>query len=108
MADRIVGIALERNVRMMLRHPTIEHIMQEEVRQHGADHRPLRRSHLPLYQRAIRHAHRCFQPTLDVEKYPFTVRVPSHRSHQELVIDLLDEALDVEIEHPPVPPTALP
>src|SRR5712675_673621 len=33
MTDRIVRVALERNVRELPRHPHVEHVMQEQVRQ---------------------------------------------------------------------------
>jgi hypothetical protein len=40
MADDIIGIALKRDIRMVPAHPQVERIMQEEIRQEGADYSP--------------------------------------------------------------------
>jgi len=73
------------------------------------------RSHYPALWRprcarhdaAILHLHRRLQPALDVEQHPPTVRMMTDRLEHQLPIDTVEEALDVEIEHPVAPPTAL-
>src|SRR5215471_17401149 len=42
--DRIISVALERDVRMIPSHPVIERIVEKEIREHGTNDRPLRRS----------------------------------------------------------------
>ena len=37
-ADRVIGVALERNVREVPGHPHVERIVEEEIGQKGADH----------------------------------------------------------------------
>jgi hypothetical protein len=37
-ADRIIGIALERDARMVPTHPHVECIVEKEIRQEGTDH----------------------------------------------------------------------
>ena len=36
-ADSVIGIALERDVRVLPLHPSIERVVKKEIRQHGAD-----------------------------------------------------------------------
>ena len=40
MADRIIGVSLERNVRMVPRHPYVERVVQKEIRQERANDSP--------------------------------------------------------------------
>ena len=40
MADRIIGVSLERNVRMVPRHPYVERVVQKEIRQERANDCP--------------------------------------------------------------------
>jgi hypothetical protein len=40
MADRIIGVSLERNVRMVPRHPYVERVVQKEIRQERANYSP--------------------------------------------------------------------
>src|SRR5262249_4788867 len=56
---------------------------------------------------AVLHLHRRLQPTLDVEQHPRTVRMTTDSLEQKLPVDAIEEALDVEIEHPVVAPAAL-
>ena len=74
----------------------------------GTDNSPLRRPALPVDQIPIRHAHGRPQPPFKVEQNPWAVRVPPYRSHQEVPIDFIEEALDVEVEHPVARPATLP
>jgi len=46
--------------------------------------------------------------TLKVEEHPFAIRVSPHGPHQEFPIDVIEKALDVEIEHPVIVPASLP
>lgn len=48
-----------------------------------------------------------FSQRIDVEEHPRTARMMTDRLEQELPIDAVEEAFDVEIEHPVVAPTAL-
>jgi hypothetical protein len=108
MADRIVGIPFERNGRMVPRHPNIERVMQKEIRQDWADNPALWRASFPRNEASIRHLHGRLQPSFDVEKHPRTVRVFADRTHQQIGIDSIKEALDVEIQNPRMAPASLP
>src|SRR3954453_1125582 len=105
MTDRVVGISLEWDVRVFPSHPTVEDIVKKQICQHGTYYCPLWCSSVSRNQGAIRHAYRCLQPPLQVEKDPFAVGVSTHGQHQEPPVDLVEEALDVQIEHPIVIPT---
>src|ERR1700735_2892096 len=86
----------------------MESIAKKEIRQQGTDDSPLRRPTLPVNQVPTRHAHGRPQPPFKVEQNPWAIRVPPHRSHQEVPVDFIEEALDVEIEHPVISPATLP
>src|SRR5450631_1946443 len=59
-------------------------------------------------QLSIWHADRRPRPTFEVEEHPFAIRVSPHGPHQEFPIDIIEEALDVEIEHPVMVPASPP
>src|SRR5664280_1560111 len=106
--DDVIGIALKRDVWIVFFHPTIKRIVKEKISQDRAHYSPLRGPLLSAYQRAIRHAHRRPEPSFDVEQHPCAIGMTTHRSHQQLPIDVVEEAFDVEIEHPVMTPASLP
>ena len=63
--DHVVRIALEGDVRELPRHPFIERVVQEQVRQQRRDHPALWRSRLSRYDPAILHLHGRLQPALE-------------------------------------------
>ena len=73
----------------------------------GSDNRPLWCPLIPFHQSTIRHTHRCLEPSFDIHQHPFTIRMVSHRSHQKTPIDSIEEAFDVEVQHPVVTPATL-
>src|SRR6266446_8899475 len=107
MTNGVIRVALERDVRTPSRHPHVERIMQKQIRQDGAYDPSLRRPRHSRHDAAILHLHRSLQPALDVEQHPWTVRMMTDGLEQKLPIDAIEEALDVEIEHPVAAPAAL-
>src|SRR5947208_1453267 len=103
----IVRVSLEWDMRKGSHHPQVERVMQEQICQGGADDPALRRSRHSRHDATILHLHRSLQPALDVKQHPWTVRMMTDRLEQKLPIDAVEEALDVEIEHPVVAPAAL-
>jgi site-specific DNA recombinase len=71
------------------------------------DHPTLRRSCRTRDDTTILHLDRSPQPALNVEKHPRAVRMMTNRLEQQLPIDAVEVALDVDIEHPVKPPAAL-
>src|SRR5450631_1230457 len=59
-ANRIIGIALERYVREVPAHPHIERIVKKEIRQEGADDPTLWRPSFSPDEPPVRHPHRGF------------------------------------------------
>ena len=100
----IVRITLERDVRIRLRHPRVERMMQEDVRKEGTDDPALRRAFGAGHARPVRSFGGRFQPALDVEQQPPAVRVLPDRTHHEAVIEIIEEAPDVQINDPVVSP----
>ena len=62
---------------------------------------------MPCDDAPILHLDRSFQPALDVQKPPQTVRMMTDRLEHQLPIDAVKIALDVKIEHPVVSPATL-
>lgn len=108
MANYIVGKSLEWCLRMIPPHPHVERIVQKEIGKQGADYSSLWRPFLPAAQRAIYHLNRRFQPPFNVEDYPVTFGMFPHRPHQELMVNIIEKALDVEVKHPVESPAPLP
>ena len=103
-ADRIVGIAFERTIRIGPAHPDVERVVQEQVGQQGRDHPTLRRPPVSAGKAPVRYLDGCGQPSLDIQQHPAAVRVGTHRPHQQRVVDAVEEGLDIEIKYPIVPP----
>jgi hypothetical protein len=47
-------------------------------------------------QATIFQLHGCFQPSFNVQKHPFAIRMLPHRPHQQIMIDTVKEAFDIE------------
>src|SRR5262249_12019506 len=102
-----VRVPLERNVRIVSRHPRVERIVQEQVCKERADDPTLRSSRCARHDAAVLHLHRRLQPALDVEQHPRAVRMMTNRLEQQLPIDTVEVTFDVYVEHPVVAPAAL-
>ena len=92
--DDIVRVSLERDVRIGPRHPHVERVVQEQVRQQGTDDSPLWRSRRARNDAAVLHLHRRLQPTFDVEQDPWAVRMMTDRFEQQLPIDAVEGSGD--------------
>ena len=103
----VVRITLERDVRILPRHPHIERIVQKQICQQGANYPALRRPGPARYDTAIFHLNGHLQATLDVEQHPATVRMVTDGLEQQLPIDAVEVAFDVNVEHEVIPPAAL-
>lgn len=77
-ADRIIGIPLEWDGRLVPLHPRIEGVVQKQVSQQRTDNTALRRPSRPCLQASIRQLHRGFQPPFDMEQHPFILSVVTH------------------------------
>ena len=107
MYQPIVRIPTPRKFRVCPCHPQIERIVQEQIGQHGADHAALRRATGSLDPRAVLHAHRCGQPPFDVQNRPWARHMFPNRPQQKRMVDVVEQALDVEFQYPVVVPAAL-
>jgi len=105
--NTIIGVPLEGNARIVPLHPRIEGIVQEQVRQQRTDHAALRGTFIPPLKLPIAQLHRGRQPSLDIESYPLVLGMVTHRPHQEFMIDIIEETLDIQVNNPVVAPTAL-
>ncbi len=71
------------------------------------DHPALRRAAGSIDLRAILHAHRCGQPSFDVEDRPWACHMLPNRPQQKRVVDVVEQTLDVEFQNPVVFPAPL-
>ena len=106
-ADHIVGVALECHAGVVLAHPAVKRVVKEEIGQQRADNPALGRAAICLDDFPSGHLHAGFEPALDVQQRPSAVGVLAHRAHHQLVIDVVEEAFDVQIKHPVLAPAAL-
>src|SRR5215831_2599436 len=94
MTNRIVRISLERDVRISSRHPHIERVMHEQIRQQGTDYSSLRRPRRTRHDAAILHLHRRLQPAFDVEQNPSAIRMLADRLEHQLPINTVEGRYD--------------
>jgi len=99
MADSIICVTFELHVRIFPAHPEIERVVKKRFANTGLTTAPCG---VPFSDGSI--VHPACKPapsaTLKVEEHPFAIRVSPHGPHQEFPIDVIEKALDVEIEHP--------
>jgi site-specific DNA recombinase len=74
----------------------------------GSQDPTLRRPPFPPDEAPIRHPHRCLQPSLDVHQHPRAIRMFTHRPHEQICIDAVEEGLDIKIKNPGMAPASLP
>jgi site-specific DNA recombinase len=74
----------------------------------GSNNPALWRASLPRDDTPIRHLYGCLQPSFDVQKHPRAIRVFADRTHQQIGIDAIEKALDIQIQNPRVTPASLP
>ena len=96
MADTVVRVSFERDDGKSPRHPHVEGIMQEQIRQRGADDPTLRSSCRTRHDATVLHLYWSLQPAFDVEKHPRAVRVCTNRLEEQTPIDAVEVALDVD------------
>jgi site-specific DNA recombinase len=68
----------------------------------------LRRPSLSPDDAPIRHLHRGFQPSVDVQKRPRAIGVLAHCPHQQFRVNAVKEGLDIKIKNPVTTPASLP
>jgi hypothetical protein len=93
---------------MVPSHPHVEPVMQKEVGQEGTDNPALWRPPFSDDETPIRHLHGRPQPSLNVEEPPHAGRMSTHRAHEQIGVDTVEKALDVEIKNPAIAPASLP
>ena len=106
--DGIVRVAFERDPRIRPLHPVVEHVMQEEIRQHRTDDPAVRRAFRPRLPRAVRPLHRGTQPPGNVQADPREVGLVRDGALNQVMRNGPKEVLDVQIDDPVARPAALP
>src|SRR5260364_86006 len=92
---------------MSFAHPDIEYIVQKQMAQQRTDNAALRRALGSFCRLTLRHLHGRFQPPLYVQQTPFAVCMFPDRFHQEVMGNVVKQALDVKLHNPIILPAAL-
>ncbi len=71
-------------------HPLVERVMKKKICQNRADNASLRSSCPPFDDRSIFCLEWCRKPSLDVQQNPFAVRMATHCSKQQFVINVVE------------------
>src|SRR5215831_7518936 len=74
-ADGIVRVPFERDAGKVPRHPHVEGVVQEQIREARTDNPTLRSSCRTRINAAILHLYWSLQPALDVENHPRAIRM---------------------------------
>ena len=72
------------------RHPDVERIMQEEIGQQRTNDAPLRSSPRALHKGSIRKLQGSRQPPLNIEPYPFAIRMLIQCLQQQPMLDVVE------------------
>ena len=88
--NSIIGVALKRQVRIVLPHPPVERIMQKQIGQQWTDYTSLRRALFTRNKPSLFILRRHFQPSFNVENYPLVLRVLPDRPHHQLMVDVIE------------------
>ena len=73
----------------------------------GSHHAALRRPCIARLDYAIFPLHWRLQPALHIEQHPRTAGMSPNRTQEQRMIDAVEERLDVDVEHPVIPPAPL-
>lgn len=104
----VIAVPFERDSRIVPGHPHVERVMHEEVGQQGRDRRALRAAPIPAHQRSVRALDRRHQPPAHIQQHPRKAGVTLDRTHQQTMVDGVEERPDVHIDHPIVLPAPFP
>ena len=106
--DTIVCVPLAWPAGMNSAQPVVECEVQEDIRQQRPDHSALRRPLRPRHLRSILQWGGSFEPPLDVAEHPRALRVLPPRPENQFVVEMIEEAADVQVNDPGIAPASLP
>jgi hypothetical protein len=106
--DNVICISLERHAWMHAAHPVVKREVQKHIGHQRTDHSALRRPLRPWHLCSILHLGGSFEPPLEIEENPRALCVLSNRPKHEFVVEIIEEAADVEVNDPGIPPASLP
>ena len=106
--DDIIGVPLEGHAGMYPAHPVVEREVQKNIRHQRTQ--PLRpagspSSAAPAFRPPVG---RELRATAEIEENPRALRVLPHGSKHQFVVEIIEESLDVQINHPVIAPAPLP
>lgn len=98
--DRIIGVAPEPHARQSAIDPDVKSIVQEQICQKWRNDAALRRASHSRPDLTIRGLQRRFKPAFHIQQDPGRLAMLPHCPHQEIVIDIVEQAFDVEFDNP--------
>src|SRR6266849_6718851 len=106
--DNIICIPLERHLRMHATHPVVEREVQKNIRHQRTHHTALRGPLRTRHQRPILQLGGSVEPPLEIEENPRAPRILPHRAKHQFVVEIIEEAADVQVYDPGITPASLP
>src|SRR5712692_921869 len=106
--DNIIRIPLEWHAGMNPTHPVVEGEVQKNIRHQRTHHSALRRPLRPRRQRPILQLDGSFEPPLEIEENPRALRVLPHGSKHQFMVEIIEEAANVQVNDPGIAPASLP
>jgi hypothetical protein len=85
----------------------IKGVMQKQICQNRTDHSTLKGAHIPLNECAIVFVATALSTSVPQKQHPSTFAMVAQRSHQEFMIDMIKQPLDVELYNPVITPASL-
>jgi hypothetical protein len=104
----VIAVPFEPDGREHPPYPGVERVVHEQVRQQGRDRRALWAAPIPGDHSAVLPLLRRSEPPLHIQQDPPLVGVVCYRLEDQAVIKVVEEPLDVQIDHPVSPPATLP
>jgi hypothetical protein len=100
MDERIVRVALKPQLRIIVLHPAVKRIVQEQIGQQRTYHSALRRTFTPRLFAPIRPRLGGPQPTRYIEPDPGIVVVHRHCPFDQFMVHTVKDGFDVKIDYP--------
>ena len=102
MTDGVIGIALKWDGGIVLLHPFVKRVVQKEVGKNRTYDRALWDSHGAFYDFSLARLIWYFEPSADIEQYPFLLDMYLDCLHEQFVVNGVEELGYVHVEYPSI------
>src|SRR6266478_7943605 len=106
--DNIIRVPLEWHAGMNPAHPVVEREVQKNISHQRTDHSRVRGPLRPRHQRSVLPLGGSFEPPPEIEENPRALRVLPHGTKHQFVVEIIEEAANVQVIDPGIAPASLP